>query len=397
MMVPSKRIRLDFDDDTPIMFSYAELAKRHESRAETHPAPLTMATEEDAFFKSLLERASQYDVGTAGEDVDSGDEDNAPKDGKANEGDEYDYEDPFIDDSDLLLDHPYDYAELEFDGYFAYRGVLEGTEVPEELLEPEPTPKRRSTASNRSKPSASSSNTNGVSKAKSTTSAQKAKPNDTTSSASASDAKGKKPAMKKSTSASTSTAASSSSVHDETNKEADDAIKAANAANDGHVVLTPIDASLLPLFDKLRELRKSETFEVKAKFPVSMRPCVIEIGVKMFRLYKQVDENILRHLMEILPYNRFTLKVIRFPFSLDPTEKLILFDKKYLITKAGPLNITEAQEEIERLIPVLAKNVEEAMPEQVNAYHQKLEEQSKSPILMGKKKRRLTLFPLLYL
>ena len=46
-------------------------------------------------------------------------------------GDNYDYEDPFIDDSDMLLDEPQEYSVPEFDGFFVYHGPLDGTEAQE--------------------------------------------------------------------------------------------------------------------------------------------------------------------------------------------------------------------------------------------------------------------------
>jgi hypothetical protein len=41
-------------------------------------------------------------------------------------GNEYDFEDPFIDDSDMLLDEPHEYSAPEFDGFFVYHGPLDG-------------------------------------------------------------------------------------------------------------------------------------------------------------------------------------------------------------------------------------------------------------------------------
>jgi hypothetical protein len=61
--------------------------------------------------------------------------------------------------------------------------------------------------------------------------------------------------------------------------------------------------------EKLRRDVKYESFENKAKFPLSLKPTVLEAGLITFRKYRTIDENLVHHLMTILPYNRFTLKV----------------------------------------------------------------------------------------
>lgn len=62
--------------------------------------------------------------------------------------------------------------------------------------------------------------------------------------------------------------------------------------------------------EKLRRDVKLESFENKAKFPISLKPTVLEIGLITFRKNRTIDDNLVFHLMGILPYNRFTLKVI---------------------------------------------------------------------------------------
>lgn len=61
--------------------------------------------------------------------------------------------------------------------------------------------------------------------------------------------------------------------------------------------------------EKLRNDVLKENFENKAKFPLSLKPTVLEAGLIMFRKSKTIDENLIQHLMSILPYNRYTLKV----------------------------------------------------------------------------------------
>lgn len=53
----------------------------------------------------------------------------------------------------------------------------------------------------------------------------------------------------------------------------------------------------------------TEDFAVKSKFPPSLRPTVLAAGTIIFRQLNGPDDNFLNHLMAILPYNKFTLRV----------------------------------------------------------------------------------------
>lgn len=90
-----------------------------------------------------------------------------------------------------------------------------------------------------------------------------------------------------------------------------------------------IDPEIQVLLDKLREdakkgklykliiefikrcwlLSVTESFEHKAKFPAALRPTTLQIGSVMLRKATAVDDLVVDKLMEILPYNRFTLRV----------------------------------------------------------------------------------------
>lgn len=70
-----------------------------------------------------------------------------------------------------------------------------------------------------------------------------------------------------------------------------------------------MDPEIEELMEKLRRDVVHEDFENKAKFPLSLKPTVLEAGLIMFRKMKLIDDNLVYHLMTILPYNRFTLKV----------------------------------------------------------------------------------------
>lgn len=53
----------------------------------------------------------------------------------------------------------------------------------------------------------------------------------------------------------------------------------------------------------------AEDFKYKAKFPPNLRPTTLDIGRLMYREKNMLDGNLITHLMNILPYNRFTLTV----------------------------------------------------------------------------------------
>ncbi|KAI8074439.1 Ubinuclein conserved middle domain-containing protein [Gongronella butleri] len=379
-MPSSVRIRLDVDADQPIMFSYPELVKKQEQTL-AEPVPMDLDPTADAYYKSLLDSAAKYDLGAPGEDLDT----DAEEDAKERKGDDYyDFDDPFIDDSEMMLDHDYEYIVPEFDGFFVYHGSLIDDSEPI----PEPVKKKTSTSSKPKGGSSSSgsaahasSSASGAAKSKSS-SASSSTPRSKLKDEPTSDTKAKKPTMKKSSSTSTQQAASTSDDSAAgTKKGAKNASDASSASSSKkRADPTPstssstatstaaaaasakktLDDSLLPYFDKLRELRKLESFEVKSRFPQSLRPAVQDIGLIMFRLYRCVDETVLKTLMSILPYNRFTLR-------------------KYLVTKVGPLAIPEAQKEIESMLGTLTQHVNESMPSQIETYEQRLQDQKNEP------------------
>ncbi|KAI9308831.1 hypothetical protein BJ944DRAFT_259518 [Cunninghamella echinulata] len=437
-MTQSYRIHVELKPKTPVVFSYPDLVKRHEQIVGKIPAlAMDLDNEQDSFFKSLLERAAKYDINPdEEEDADSGEEENVPSNTK---GEEYDYEDPFIDDSEMMLDEHYDYVEPEIDGYFVFHGSLDGEAISNlkkksKKEKSKTTDKGKGTTSTTNAAGSSSTGTNSISTAQtvrtasslssSSSSASSASSNkaitglsssarknnsntDTieisdTEEESAADGKSKKssntnsdtstkltPTLKRSTSTSSSStennkktnksnkASSSTSLtaninNNKANKstnnesrnsgnESSSSTNAAVAAAKKKKVITtedlePLDPSMEPLMDKLRQDRQKEDFAIKSKFPTSLRPTVIEIGVRMFRLYNKVDDNVINHLMYILPYNRFTLN-------------------KFVTTKSGPMVVAEWKQEIEEMTKKLKIVVDEMMPDQIQQYEQKVLEQ----------------------
>ena len=163
----SARIHVDVKaQQFPVIFSYHQLKKRGQKSQTTHNGlPIPELTNEDDFFKELLKKAEKYnleDEADAEEEKEEGkdkdkvtnedDDDEGSDDGSTGvkeieravnildmliptlrkqdnqRGNEYDYEDPFIDDSEMLLDDDYDYDIPEIDGFFVYSGPLDSNE-----------------------------------------------------------------------------------------------------------------------------------------------------------------------------------------------------------------------------------------------------------------------------
>ncbi|KAI8381234.1 Ubinuclein conserved middle domain-containing protein [Radiomyces spectabilis] len=385
----SVRIRVDIKppEDYPVIFSYQELLKRQQ-RAKPPPQALSIAlptnpvSEEDKFYQGLLERAAKYDLEDT-EDVDQSDDEPAQNSKRGLVVDEYDYEDPFIDDSDMLLDEPYDYHVPEHDGYFVYHGPLDGHDTARERSK---TDKRKVS---KSKPKSSTTTTKketshtGTSEdqkkptkvastklKKTASSGAQATKVEASSSALSSKAatkkpvdstegggpeKKNKPAVKdKKPSASTSTSITTvSSQESAPTPTSTSTSTTAKKKGTSTTELKPLDPDMELLVEKLRQDSAKESFANKAKFPVSLRPTMLDIGTLMFRQNHKLDDNLVSHLMTILPYNRFTLK-------------------KYLMTKAGPLRVKELQTKIDELSVNLKSIVDKMMPEQQRQHDEKV-------------------------
>ncbi|ORZ15130.1 hypothetical protein BCR42DRAFT_416468 [Absidia repens] len=365
----SVRLRVDLHSKTPIIFSYPDLLKRHEKTLKEAPkASMLLDDEQDPFYKALLDRAAKYDMNPGGEDVDSGEEDNQQN--KDTKGDEYDYEDPFIDDSEMMLDESYEYSQPEFDGFFVYHGALDGSDNVSGTKKKSNAKKEKSTAST-GKAKASTYHKGGPTMKKST-SATTTTSADTTKKASVKTNKGTAPTSASASKSAANTNSATNTTSSTTAKSAPSSSSSTTSTGDSNKKpgkvssskLQPLHPTLEPLMEKIRVDRAKETFEIKSKFPSNLRPTVLEMATKMFRLYHKMDENVINHLMAILPYNRFTMK-------------------KFLTTKSGPGVVTEFQKEIDRLIEHLQKSVDEAMPEHLQQYEQKLMEQQNQAVSDG--------------
>ncbi|KAI8359824.1 hypothetical protein BD560DRAFT_405361 [Blakeslea trispora] len=421
------RIHVNTSDQTrPVVFNYRQLYKRELKKQEpVEELPLVESTDDD-FYKNLLKRAEKYAIDD--DDNDEGSEEEQAE-SKKQVGDNYDFEDPFIDDSEMLLDEPQEYTVPEFDGFFVYHGPLDGAEAQESEKKLAPnkrkaparakpsvsftanshgnatnaaatTSKKPNNANNsngnstneknRKKPTAAQDDTIEVTPRKPPTSCASNKPN--TSSTATHSTIAKKPTAthttvarpEPSTSAglaSTKKVASTTDQPPKKKKKVDtktEPIPSAtpatttppaevptetatkkpqeNAAEKKKKVpvdLKPLDPEIEVLMEKLRYDVQFESFENKAKFPLVLKPTVLEAGLVALRKNRVIDENLVQHLMKILPYNRFTLK-------------------KFLTTKSGQMRVDELQQEIDELAILLKQTIDKMMPEQQRAFNEKL-------------------------
>ncbi|KAI8047671.1 uncharacterized protein B0P05DRAFT_592546 [Gilbertella persicaria] len=413
-MKAAKTVRIHIntnDQPRPVIFNYRQLYKRELKRQESHEDLPPLNTPDDLFYQELLKKAENYAMDEEEDDDNDDDEENATE-SKKQVGNDYDFEDPFIDDSEMLLDEPQEYSVPEFDGFFVYHGPLDGHDGHEGEKKTTTTTKRKAPA--KSKPSISSSAashkkpTTSITPSTTNTMATPTTPTTTIttittttttnttatpSSHPATDKRKKtdeqdenkktKPVKKPSASQpakteaklkpSTSTSSSSAPLKKvasvteqppkkkkkvENKEEPSEPVDKKKKSNVS-LELKPLDPEIEALMDKLRHDVQFETFENKAKFPLTLKPTVLEAGLVALRKHKTIDENLVQHLMKILPYNRFTLK-------------------KFLTTKSGQMRVDELQQEIDELAILLKHTIDRMMPEQQRLFHEKLA-QSQEP------------------
>ncbi|GAA5814010.1 hypothetical protein MFLAVUS_007500 [Mucor flavus] len=407
----------------PVIFNYRQLYKRELKKLESTeeavpvqaPAPMSaLEALDDSFFKELLKKADSYAL--EGDDVDDvgSDEETSLVGNKKQIGNEYDFEDPFIDDSEMLLDEPQEYRAPEFDGFFVYHGPLDGNEGTEKIKPA--TPKRKAPAKSKSTTPATSTGKRGAANnttanANTTTTAGSTGSTATSSTAEKSrkkttddhgtednikkptagltstvTTKTKKPAVSTASSSKavtatekpkpTTTAARKVSLTADQPAKKKKKVEVREAGESGYFTiqedqdkkkkalgtleLKPLDPEIEALMEKLRKDVLKENFENKAKFPLALKPTVLEAGLIMFRKSKTIDENLIHHLMSILPYNRYTLK-------------------KFLTTKSGQMRVDELQQEIDELAILLKQTIDKMIPEQQRLYEEKLAQAQNQP------------------
>ncbi|KAG1473301.1 hypothetical protein G6F56_001026 [Rhizopus delemar] len=152
----STRFHIDIKAERfPVIFSYHQLKKReHKNNTSNnnHTLPLSEDAQENAFFKELLEKAEKYGLnGEESTEQEADDEDNDGSDEDSTTGgplknDDYDFADPFIDDSEMMLDDSVEYNIPEIDGFFVYQGPLDASKTTEEKKAPVTSSKRKAAA-----------------------------------------------------------------------------------------------------------------------------------------------------------------------------------------------------------------------------------------------------------
>ncbi|KAI9490431.1 hypothetical protein BDB00DRAFT_837809 [Zychaea mexicana] len=408
VIAESPRLYVDLKNQSfPIIFSYRELLKRR-NREQARGVPIGSTNEEDEYFQSLLARAAQYDT-NEGDDIEDNDteDESAGADKTKRVYEDYDYDDPFIDDSEMLVDEPAQANPLpEYDGFFVYHGQLDGNDLPGAKKQQQQAkaavtkkkttqakPKEKSTSSKKDKPTPKKQSSTTTSTQQQPSQLTSSKPSDaivpsistgtasssskelsTTTTTTATASKERKPSPTPTVSNDPASIITESaapvpvssredisttpggaavvlkkSATPSRTTETDKKTKASTSSNE----LLPLSPEIQTKVDRLRKLAVSESFENKAKFPPALRPITLDIGRIMFREENELDSNVVGHLMKILPYNRFTLN-------------------KFLTTKSGPERIKELNEENELLIAELKAMVDSQFPEQLQQYNEKL-------------------------
>ncbi|EPB86670.1 hypothetical protein HMPREF1544_06550 [Mucor circinelloides 1006PhL] len=423
---PTIRIYIDTTDlPRPVIVNYRQLYKRELKKLqEREPANTTVPqtnsaldSADDLFYRELLKKAEAYNVDDDDVDDDGSDDENFGNESRKR-GEDYDFDDPFIDDSDMLMDESIDHSAPEYDGFFVWHGPLDG----HEFANAEKKQSSTASASKRKAPAkskASSNTTTGNKKdsgsgVSGSAGAEKSRKKTVVSIEDNSDDK-KKSSNNAATSSSSNASSSTASKVKKSSitpiaSLSNNAVKKTNAAPDkaskkkpkldhypptdesapkskantptasttataegaaaqpsssataektkkksGGVpaTLKPLDPEIEVLMEKLRHDVKNENFNNKAKFPAALKPTVLEAGLITFRKHRFIDDNLVYHLMNILPYNKFTLR-------------------KFLTTKSGQMRVDELQQEIDELAIKLKQTIDRMMPEQQRLFNEKL-------------------------
>ncbi|KAL0093778.1 hypothetical protein F4703DRAFT_1831468 [Phycomyces blakesleeanus] len=360
------RIDIPTSQALPVMINYNQLLAEKKEKIPLSAMELADRDMDYEFRRLMEEQAAQNDY----RDDDDDDINSDDLDSEDDHGDgerriaehEYDVDDPFIDDSDMLLDNPCEISAPERQGYFVYYGAWKGdpNEQKEEEEIEKKAPKKRST-----KPKAPPAPPK---KDKPTKAAPVKRTPETIELSDDDDIPGLEYVddmedTQPTPGGSTQFNKKERSVEEDRGWDVTLDRKSSTPTQEGgshekkkkagKVALAPLSPEVQALMDKLDEDVKHESFENKARFPTSLRPAVLEAGAIVFRQLNMIDDNLVGHLMRILPYNRFTLR-------------------KYIITKAGPGRLAELQREIDTLEAQLKAKVDKAMPEQLRLHQEKV-------------------------
>lgn len=131
------------------------------------------------------------------------------------------------------------------------------------------------------------------------------------------------------------------------------------------VEIQPFPPELEQAFDQLRAAIAKENWEVKGKFPQSLKPMLASIALKAI-LLGQYNDNFFNVMPQLFPYNKFTMsKLIKRTVWQEHTKLLLerqaaLLDELKVLAEAG---FPKAQEEWERSVVAWEKRQERAKME----------------------------------
>ncbi|GAB5589790.1 hypothetical protein Unana1_04690 [Umbelopsis nana] len=440
------RIHVDLKEQAPgTIVCYADLLKQALKTAHANTTTTTPQDEEgttpppdsegaddkhvdppseEAFFQNLLARSAKYNLADDLDDEDSSSNVNRKK----LPDNEYDVDDPFIDDSDMLLDDSYSYSERKHDGFFVYQGPLDDEEHKKKPTTKKPSSSTTTTSKKLSvkrkgvtDPSDQShSETEGDSKsvksvkkptikkptAKGTASslqAKKRKPETASDTVTKEDAqKRKKPKLEDPTASPSKKAdavkkkvqaTGSENAKDET--KADDASSLANgAAADKAAHAQDSEKDGRPTSHAAASADTTAASSQQGSPAAEPKPKKTPNKPVALTPLEPPVEKLLQKLREDAAKEDFAVKS-KFPPSLRPTvlaAGTIIFRqlngpddnflnhlmailpynkftlRKFLLKQVAPIRIEELQNEIDGMIPVLKQQVDEAMPAQMKQH-----------------------------
>ncbi|CAG8529946.1 22367_t:CDS:2 [Cetraspora pellucida] len=288
--------------------------------------PRAFRDESDEFFEKILENAEKY---AAGEEEKT----RKKKRRIIKKEQQYDVNDPFIDDSELApLQRDYGKVRPQIEGFFVWNGPL----VLERLVdEDEPVPKKKASAKRKPK----TSEADGTPKVRKARTVKKTE--------GGSDGKGKAAAPKKRVSKKLKTAGDISQESSSVNGGAHNGINPLNhlhidpssntqstnvstvgaSNNNLHTLahqrdssdpnkppgkrkkvypVEPVHPDVQYLLDIFKQQVDKESFEVKSRFPQNLKPPLMELLSRAYEL-NQFNENLFKVLTNMLPYNKFTI------------------------------------------------------------------------------------------
>ncbi|KAG0785033.1 hypothetical protein G6F16_003355 [Rhizopus arrhizus] len=428
----STRFHIDVKtQQIPVIFSYHQLKKKKEQKVNNFVPEL--AQEEDAFFKELLKKAESYSLKDEQEPMDQaaddddeddeGSDDDSITGGLKKKGNEYDFEDPFIDDSEMLLDESFEYDIPEIDGFFVYQGPLDANESTEEKKITTTSNKRRAAGKAKSATTTNSKVTKSRKKEE-TTQSNTTIPKTTNKNKKATTTIPAEPMQltppKPTTAHTTTTAnplATSSATATNTSVAANTAANVANTTTPSQSAVPPLasifnniptkktthpteavnksmpEKTSTPkqkkpevnyvtvIDDDGTDEKKKKAAEPPVLFPLDreldtlMTKIRTEAGKETFANKSKFPESLKPLVLHggLICFRRNTnldINYVHHLMSILPYNKFTL--RKFVTTKSGQMRVDELQQEIDELAIKLKQTIDRMMPDQQQMYESKV-------------------------